>query len=212
MSKAGYQKKRRNTGDRQRKKLIVISTEGKNKTETLYFKRMLQQTWSVISAKGNDTDPIQIAKHLRDEMQDCGFDPGQGDLAFAFVDHDLKLSKDAEIALAEKLLAETDGKLIVSNPCFEVWLFAHLRFTTRGFKSSGDVIDALNEEMMKKGLGGYSKEDPHTYDKLKHGIADAIQNAKRMEDECHQAGRTYHKHDFSPSTDVYKVIVAIEER
>ena len=212
MSKAGYQKNRRNTGDRHRRKLVVISTEGKNKTETLYFKRMLQQTWRVISAKGNDTDPVQITKHLWDEMQDCGFDPGQGDLAFAFVDHDLKPGKDSEIMSAERVLADTEAKLIVSNPCFEVWLLAHLRFTTRGFSSSKDAIDTLNEEMIRMGLGGYSKEDPHTYDKLKNGITSAIQNAKRMEDECHRAGHTYHKHDFSPSTDVYKVVVAIEER
>ena len=212
MSKAGYQKKRRNTGDRQRRKLVVISTEGKNKTETLYFKRMLQQIWRVISAKGNDTDPVQIAKHLWEEMQDCGFDPGQGDLAFAFVDHDLKPGKDSEIMSAERVLADTEAKLIVSNPCFEVWLLAHLRFTTRGFSSSKDVIDTLDEEMIKMGLGGYSKEDPHTYDKLKDGITDAIQNAKRMEDECRRAGWTYHKHDFSPSTDVYKAVNAIEKR
>lgn len=209
MSKAGYQKKRRNTGARQRRKLIVISTEGKNKTETLYFKRMLQQTWSVISAKGNDTDPIQIAKHLRNEMQDCGYDPGQGDLAFAFVDHDLKPSKDVEIALAEKVLAETEGKLIVSNPCFEVWLLAHLRFTTRSFSSSEDVISSLDEEMIKTGLGGYSKENPQTFDKLRDRLPDAIENAKRMEDECRRAGRTYHKYDFAPSTDVYKAVSVI---
>lgn len=161
-SKRGYQPKRRNTGLRERKKLLIISTEGKNKTETQYLKRLANQTHRVISAKGNDTDPIQIAEHLKEEMQDCDFNSELGDVAFAFVDHDLKPEKDTAIASAEAILADTEGQLIVSNPCFEIWFLAHFRFTTKGFRSSQDVTSELSKE-----LGGYSKEDPLIYEKLK---------------------------------------------
>lgn len=204
-SKRGYQPKRRNTGLRERKKLLIISTEGKNKTETQYFKQLINQTRRVIVARGNDTDPIQIVEHLKEEMKDSDFNPDLGDLAFAFVDHDLKPEKDATIASAEVLLGNTEGKLLVSNPCFEVWFLAHLRYTTRRFRSSQDVINELAKE-----LGGYEKGDPSIYDKLKDKISDAVKNAKRMEESCRKDGYTYHKHDFSPCTDVYKAIIGIK--
>lgn len=204
-SKRGYQPKRRNTGLRERKKLLIISTEGKNKTETQYFRQLINQTRRVIVARGNDTDPIQIVEHLKEEMKDSDFDPDQGDLAFAFVDHDLKPEKDAAIATAEAILVNTHGKLLVSNPCFEIWLLAHLRYTTRRFRSSQDVINELAKE-----LDGYEKGDPFIHDKLKDKISDAVQNAKRMEESCRKDGYTYHKHDFSPCTDVYKAIIDIK--
>lgn len=205
-SKRGYQPKRRNTGLRERKKLLIISTEGKNKTETQYLKRLANQTHRVISAKGNDTDPIQIAEHLKEEMKDCDFNSELGDVAFAFVDHDLKPEKDTAIASAEAILADTEGQLIVSNPCFEIWFLAHFRFTTKGFRSSQDVTSELSKE-----LGGYSKEDPLIYEKLKNKTTNAIQNAQRMEDHCRKSGYTYHRHDFAPSTDVYKAVKVIRE-
>ena len=110
-------------------------------------------THRVISAKGNDTDPIQIAEHLKEEMKDCDFNSELGDVAFAFVDHDLKPEKDTAIASAEAILADTEGQLIVSNPCFEIWFLAHFRFTTKGFRSSQDVTSELSKE-----LGGYLKQ------------------------------------------------------
>ena len=207
ITKKGYQQKRRNAGTRERKKLLIISAEGKNKTETQYLKRLVNQTRRVITAKGNDTDPIQIAEHLKEEMMDCDFNSELGDVAFAFVDHDLKSDKNAAITSAEAILADTEGQLIVSNPCFEIWFLAHFRFTTKSFRSSQDVINELSKE-----LGGYSKEDPLVYEKLKDKTTVAIQNAQRMEDFCRTAGYTYHTHDFAPSTDVYKAVEVISDR
>ena len=43
---------------------------------------------------------IQIAEHLKEEMKDCDFNSELGDVAFAFVDHDLKPEKDAAIVLS----------------------------------------------------------------------------------------------------------------
>ena len=184
--KKGYQPKQRNTGSRKRKKLLIISAEGKNKTETQYFKRMANPSRRVIVARGNDTDPLQVAEHLKEEMKDCDFNPDLGDLAFAFVDHDLKVGKDAAVASAEESLADTEAKLIVSNPCFEVWFLAHYRYTTKNYTSGREVINDLDKDMH-----GYSKEDPYIYDKLKDKISDAIQNAQRMETHCRTAGYTY---------------------
>ncbi len=39
LNKHGYTPKKRNSNSRKRKKIIFIATEGKNKTEKLYFKK-----------------------------------------------------------------------------------------------------------------------------------------------------------------------------
>ena len=83
----------------------------------------------------------------------CDFNSELGDVAFAFVDHDLKPEKDTAIASAEAILADTEGQLIVSNPCFEIWFLTHFRFTTKGFRSSQDVTSELSKE-----LGGLAKK------------------------------------------------------
>lgn len=40
LNKHGYTPKKRNSNSRKRKKIIFIATEGKNKTEKLYFKKL----------------------------------------------------------------------------------------------------------------------------------------------------------------------------
>ena len=149
--------------------------------------------------RGREPDP-----HATCIQTNCDFNSELGDVAFAFVDYDLKPEKDTAIASAEAIFADTEGQLIVSNPCFEIWFLAHFRFTTKGFRSSQDVTSELSKE-----LGGYSKEDPLIYEKLKNKTTNAIQNAQRMEDHCRKSSYTYHKHDFAPSTDVYKAVKVI---
>ena len=56
-------KKKRNI--RQERGLIIVGTEGKNKTEQLYLKEFekTQRKYHFIFTKGDDTDPENIVKN-----------------------------------------------------------------------------------------------------------------------------------------------------
>ena len=58
--KRGYEAKPRNTNLRKRKSIVLLAAEGKNKTETLYFKSIPSATHVIRFAPGNYTDPINM--------------------------------------------------------------------------------------------------------------------------------------------------------
>lgn len=60
LNKHGYTPKKRNSNSRKRKKIIFIATEGKNKTEKLYFKKYNSDKVQIRFAKGGSTDPQLI--------------------------------------------------------------------------------------------------------------------------------------------------------
>ncbi|MCF0238755.1 MAG: hypothetical protein HUK24_09155, partial [Sphaerochaetaceae bacterium] len=60
----GYIPKKRNSGLRKTKKIILITTEGNNQTETNYFKKFESDTYRIVFARGNETDPVNMIKNL----------------------------------------------------------------------------------------------------------------------------------------------------
>lgn len=62
-------------------------------------------------------------------------------------------------------IASCDYNACWSNPNFELWLLAHLKKVTR-YISKDDVLDELNKEFQKNGLGTYSKSDSDIFGKV----------------------------------------------
>ena len=56
---------KKNKPTRERKVLVIVGTEGKNKTEQLYLKEFekTQRKYHFIFTKGDDTDPENIVKN-----------------------------------------------------------------------------------------------------------------------------------------------------
>ena len=117
MKRKGYQAKQRNTGSRKRKKVVLISAEGKNKTETFYFSDFSNDDTSVVFASGNATDPVNMAHNLVSAFKHYEMDKTLGDAAFCVLDGDLSEVRAKQIAQAEKIVREIQGSVIVSNPC-----------------------------------------------------------------------------------------------
>ena len=115
-----YNPKKRNTGNRQRKSVILISAEGKNKTEKLYFEAFNGGNVNIRFAKGNETDPVHLARALCQEYEKLELSIEYGDLAYCVVDEDLTELQENMIRLAESKLRKINGEVIVSNPCFEI--------------------------------------------------------------------------------------------
>ena len=206
LNKHGYTPKKRNSNSRKRKKIIFIATEGKNKTEKLYFKKFNSDKVQIRFAKGGSTDPVNMVSELLSECKDMGYDPKAGDTAYCVLDSDFVASKNKQIAVADKKAEENELSLIVSSPCFEIWYLCHYDYSTKAFSSNEEVIDEL-----RKRIPQYDKNMEDMYELLRLSLKNAIKNAKRLEEYNLQSGKRLHTVEFMPSTEVYRIIETIME-
>lgn len=201
LNKHGYTPKKRNSHSRKRKKIIFIATEGKNKTEKLYFKKFNSDKIQIRFAKGGSTDPVNMVSELIYECKEMGFDSEVGDIAYCVLDSDFLVKKNKQLAIADKKAEANEISLIVSSPCFEIWYLCHYDYSTRSFKSNDEVIDELRKRAPR-----YSKNTEDMYELLRPKQENAIKNAKRLEAFNLQRGKKMHTVEFMPSTEVYRII------
>ena len=204
LNNRGYTPKKRNSNSRKRKKVIFIATEGKNKTERLYFKKFNSDKVQMRFAKGGSTDPVNMVSELLSECKDMGFDPEAGDMAYCVLDSDFSINKNNQMALADKKAKKNDLSLIVSSPCFEIWYLCHYEYSTKVFGSNEEVIDEL-----KKRMPQYDKNKEDMYEILLQMKDNAVENAKKLEKYHLQSGKKLHTVEFMPSTEVYHIIETI---
>lgn len=196
----GYQKKPRGVEKRKRTRFVFLSAEGKNKTETLYFRQFQNQSVHFKFVSGHDTDPVKMSKALIKKMEAEGFDATLGDYAYCLVDGDNHPYKTQQITDADLLAREHRFQIILSNPCFEVWFICHDHFTTKQYSSSDDVYDEVRSLFPK-----YSKSELPERDFLFQNLPTAIENAKKQEKWNEERGKKAHTVEYMPSTEVYKI-------
>lgn len=93
------------------------------------------------------------------------------------------------------------------NPNFELWLLAHLKKVSK-YISKDDVLDELNKEFQKNGLGNYKKNDTNIFDKITNGrLHTAIKNCEYMEN-LNKSGQASER---NPMTKVYKIVDGLKE-
>lgn len=175
----GYQPKKRNTKNRRRNSVLLLATEGKNKTETLYLNNFRSGGMKIKYAPGNCTDPENMVKSLIAEYMELELDAEIGDIAFCLVDADISLEKDAQIAAADRLAENINAQVIVSNPCFEIWFLCHFAYSTKQYSSNEEVIRKLKEY-----IPDYTKNSNNIYEKISEHTYTAIDYAKRLEQHC----------------------------
>ena len=198
--KQGYVAKKRNTGSRKRRRLVLLAVEGKNKTETNYFRGFDSKDTKIIFASGNDTDPINMANSLVEDYKFNDLDGELGDAAFCVVDGDVSKTREKQVLEADRIVKKI-GSVIVSNPCIEVWFLCHFSPSSRPFQSSKEAVNRL-----KACIPGYEKNMDEIYDLLKEKQKDAIKNAKAIDRINESVGRKLHHYDYQPSTEIYKII------
>jgi len=205
--KPGYEPKKRNSNSRVRKRIIVISTEGKNKTETNYFRKFNSNKVQIHFARGNATDPVRMAEALVQECEEKDIKKELGDRAYCLVDSDVDSQKDEHIAMADMVAGRNkkyNMEIIVSGPCFEEWFICHHRYSTKQYNSNEELLDDVEAV-----IPDYSKGREDIYELLVDYQEQAVQNAKKLEKHCIESGRKRHTSDFQPSTEVYKIIEEI---
>ena len=200
----GYRRKPRNNRVLRERPLVILATEGKNKTETKYFGDLARDLdkFSLVFAPGNETDPEGIVSQAKKAKKKYDYDPKRGDLIFCLIDTDFDASKNAQLHRALKDARGNDIQIILSSPCFEIWFLCHYTRSTKKYNSYRDVASALSAHLQFE----YSKNLQNMYSVTKDKICDAIKNAKFLEEACIRAGYERYTASFSPSTDVYHIV------
>ena len=196
-------KKKKNRPTREVRKVILVSAEGMNKTERTYFAEFnrLQKDYHIVFATGNSTDPVNIVSEAIDGVIKNGLNLKQGDIACAVFDVDFGKAK--KIDEAREMAKKAGIRVILSNPCFEVWLLQHFRYSTRGYLSNDAVIeDLLNYwPEYRKSIGSYQNVIDKTHT--------AIENAEKLRAYHDSLYTGVNTEERNPSTDVDELVRTI---
>lgn len=186
---------------RKKRKLIVLGTEGSNKTEQLYFVELekTQDQYHFLFAKGNSTDPLGIINSVAKESKKQGLNYKNGDLSAAVFDLDLNIEKINAFEKIQEIASRKSVDLYTSNPCFEIWYLCHFEYSAKSFNSNIEVISRL-----KKYIPDYEKNrcvfnivGPNSYR--------AIQNARQMQVSVKEVGNKNCQVN-NPNTDVFLLV------
>ncbi len=204
MARRSFNNQKRKSGSRRQKPIILIIAEGKNVTESQYF-RSLQDKKSEYNIKvlipGHITDPAGMKERIEKFWKENDLDEEKGDLAFIVLDLDC----DAEKAKLLKQLSEQSSisKFIVSNPCFEIWFLLHFRYSTKGYYSSAEVVRAL-----RNFIPDYEK-NTEVSPIIEELLQDAYKNAKNLEKHFKGLEYDWPSEKCNPRTDVPEIIEAL---
>lgn len=127
------------------KKLIIFSFEGKNnKTESLYFRHFIpcDENFILKTFSSGCTDVKNMINSSKRKAACLGFTAK--DLLYIFIDADCDKSK---IELIKKYRAKLPKniKLIVSNPCFEIWFIYHFAKFNKPIHSNEELLNNLTK-------------------------------------------------------------------
>lgn len=199
-------KKTKNRSGRRARKIIVIAAEGDNKTERTYFSEFnrKQREYHIIFAAGKSTDPVRIVNEAIKAATYYEIEPGMGDIILAVLDTDYK--KEQQITEARRLAKNNGVVMILSNPCFEIWLLQHFRYSTKSYHSNEDVLS----ELMNR-WPSYRK-NIDTFEYIYDRTECAIENAHRLVDYHDSIDPGTDVENRNPSTDVFKIVERLQPK
>ena len=202
MVKRANKRDRENNPKRERK-VILIAVEGGNKTERNYFVELnrRQGEYHINFADGNSTDPANVVEDAINSALNKGIDYLKGDKVYAVLDTDF--GKEKQIEDARRRANRENVEMILSNPCFEIWLLQHFRYSTGGYNSGSEVLKELTEFWpgYRKNLDSFQD----LYDKTELAIKNSNDLIK-FHDSVNQRAELEYR---NPSTDVYKLMQLI---
>ena len=101
-----------------------------------------------------------------------------------------------------------DYNVAWSNPNFELWLLSHLKRVSK-VMSKDEILDELDKEFHRNGLGTYKKNDGKIFEKVTKDrkLDIAIKNCEYME----KLNKNGQASDRNPMTRVYKIVDGLKE-
>ena len=200
-----FSEKKRDTFVKTPKPLLLLIAEGRNVTETQYF-RQFQRQHSAFNIKiltpGSATDPDKMLETLERYWKQYDMSYARGDQGFVVLDLDCNEKK---ARLIEKLESGSKiARFIVSNPCFEVWFVLHYRCSTHVYSDGGEVIKDL-----RRFIPDYQKNTDVTAS-LSGMLDTAMENARKLVEYCEEMGYHWPSNECNPRTDVPAIIHEIK--
>ena len=198
----------KNKPTRERRKLIVLGTEGNNKTEVLYFRNLekVQKEYRFIFVQGKETDPIKILRNTIRRSKDEELSFKHGDLAITIFDLDLDATKRHQFNEALAVSKKNNVQILTSNPCFELWYLEHFGYSSKPFNSNSELIRELEEY-----LPDYEKNSCD-FDVLYPKTGEAINNCEKLDEHHVQTGSVEPFEFNNPRTDVYRLVKILLEK
>ncbi len=145
--------------------------------------------------------PISVVNYaINKTRQDRDFDR-----VFCVLDVDRHDTLDAARDKARRHTAKKID-VIVSNPCFELWLLLHYQFTARpyGPKGKRSACDCVIKDL-KEHLTGYAKSKSGVYSSTKGKLSTAVQNATNLTEQNRSANA------INPSTQMHKLVSYLQD-
>lgn len=188
---------------RKRNPILLLVLEGRNKTERKYFShyQVRECNYKLVIKDSGATDVMGMARRATNLYKEYQMDAALGDRAFCLIDMDLREDKYNAYLKAQQTYHNIT--LIVSNPCFEVWLLYHFTENPRAESSSQAV-----KEQMKKYIPEYNESmDVYAQYDLKEKYMVAI-NRSEKKNALYEEKRTLV--DRNPYTEVQKLICILK--
>lgn len=188
---------------RKRNPILLLVLEGRNKTERKYFShyQVRECNYKLVIKDSGATDVMGMARRATNLYKEYQMDAALGDRAFCLIDMDLR--EDKYNAYLKARQTYHNITLIVSNPCFEVWLLYHFTENPRAESSSQAV-----KEQMKKYIPEYNESmDVYAQYDLKEKYMVAI-NRSEKKNALYEEKRTLV--DRNPYTEVQKLICILK--
>lgn len=188
---------------RKRNPILLLVLEGRNKTERKYFShyQVRECNYKLVIKDSGATDVMGMARRATNLYKEYQMDAALGDRAFCLIDMDLR--EDKYNAYLKARQTYHNITLIVSNPCFEVWLLYHFTENPRAESSSQAV-----KEQMKKYVPEYNESmDVYAQYDLKEKYMVAIKRSEKK-NALYEEKRTLV--DRNPYTEVQKLICILK--
>lgn len=201
-----FSEKKRDSSVKKPKPLLLLIVEGRNVTETQYF-RQFQRQYSSFNIKiltpGSATDPAKMMETLERYWKQYDMSDARGDHGYVVLDLDCNEKK---AHLIEKLGSSSKiARFIVSNPCFEVWFVLHYHYSTHVYSDGNEVVKDL-----RRFIPDYQKNTEVT-SKLNGMLDTAMENARKLVDHYEGLGYPWPSIDCNPRTDVPEIINEIRQ-
>lgn len=194
---------------RARKKRYLVVAGGAV-TEKQYFKRLASIYDVVIEYQQKNESPEHLADFARklkeEDERDISTDCYEKIWVVVDVDDFHGHSQAAKICKANGI------ELIISNPCFEVWLLDHVSVCPPSFTLTSTVESAA----AKAGIVGGNRNKYVNVELIDSEHLDAaIRNAERHNTAGNRQGRNtlapHHEQEYAPWTDMPKVIEVLQQ-
>ncbi len=200
-----FVEKRRDTFSKAPKPLILLIAEGRNVTETLFFRQFQEQHSSFnikILTPGSATDPERMLQTLERFWYQNDMSFSKGDKGYVVLDLDCNEQKARIIEKLEN--GSKIAKFIVSNPCLEVWFVLHFQYSTHVYSDGKEVLEDL-----RKHIPDYPK-NTDVAPRLSGSLETALENARKLVNHFDKLGYHWPSKECNPRTDVPEIIYEIK--